>query len=119
MKGVQLVGSADTLGIANFPEWFPYSFKLVAFKTAAIKRFGVDLELLDNGHVITNGIAEINHPFNWNGVDYFNTGISLDEAKHPYAGIQLVRDPGKYVVYSGMFILCAGTIATWYRRFKR
>lgn len=119
MKGAQLIGSADTLGAAAFPEGFPYSFKLVAFQTVAIKRFWVDLELLDNGHVVTGGVTEVNHPFNWNGVDYFNTGISLDEAKRPYAGIQLVRDPGKYVVYSGMFILSVGTIAAWYRRFKR
>ena len=119
MKGSQIIGSADTLGITNTPEGFPYSFKLVAFQTAVIKRFWVDMELLDNGHVVTSGITEINHPFSWNGVDYFNTEVSIDEEKRPYAGIQLVRDPGKYVVYFGMFILSVGTIAAWYRRFKR
>jgi hypothetical protein len=119
MKGAQLIGSADTLGISTLPADFPFSFKLVAFKDANIKRFWVDLELLENGHVITSGITEINHPFHWNGLDYFNTEISLDQDKRPYAGIQIVRDPGKHTVYAGMFILCAGTIAAWYRRFKR
>lgn len=119
MKGSQAIGSTDTLGISTLPADFPYTFTLVAFQNAAIKRFWVDLELLQNGHVITSGVTEINHPFNWNGLDFFNTEISLDENKRPYAGIQIVRDPGKYVVYSGMFILCVGTLAAWYRRFQR
>jgi hypothetical protein len=119
MKGTSLIGSADTLGVSSLPPDFPFSFKLVAFQDAVIKRFGVDLELLENGHVVTSGVTEINHPFNWNGLDFFNTEISTDQDKRPFAGIQIVHDPGKYVVYSGMFILAAGTIAAWYRRFKR
>jgi|SRR6185369_6625660 len=119
LKDSRLVGSADTLGVSSLPADFPFSFKLVAFQDAVIKRFGVDLELLENGHVVTSGVAEINHPFNWNGMDFFNTEISLDQDKRPFAGIQIVHDPGKYVVYSGMFILAAGTIAAWYRRFRR
>jgi hypothetical protein len=119
MKGASLIGSADTLGLSSLPAEFPFSFKLVAFQDAVIKRFWVDLDLLENGHVVTSGITEINHPFNWNGLDFFNTEISLDPARRPYAGIQIVNDPGKYVVYSGMFILAAGTIAAWYRRFRR
>lgn len=113
------VGTADTLGISTLPADFPFSFKLVAFQDAVIKRFWVDIELLENGHIVTSGVTEINHPFNWNGLDFFNTEISLDPDKRPYAGIQIVKDPGKYVVYSGMVILVAGTIAAWYRRFKR
>ena len=119
MKGGKVIGSADTSGASTLPADFPFSFKLVAFQDPVIKRFWVDLELLDNGHVVKSGITEINAPFNWNGLDFFNTAISLDKDKRPYAGIQIVRDPGKYVVYSGMFILSVGTIAAWYRRFKR
>ncbi len=119
MKGSQVIGSADTLGISKLPADFPFSFMLVAFQNAKIKRFWVDLELLENGHVVTSGITEINHPLNWNGIDFFNTEISLDPEKRLYAGIQIVRDPGKYAVYAGMFILSVGTIAAGYRRFKR
>jgi len=119
LKGSQVVGTVDTAGVSTLPDDFPFSFKLVAFQNAVIKRFWVDLELLANGHVVTSGITEINHPFNWNGLDFFNTEISLDQEKRPYAGIQIVSDPGKYVVYAGMFILSVGTIAAWYRRFKR
>lgn len=119
MKGGKIIGSADTSGASTLPADFPFSFKLVKFQSPVIKRFWVDLDLLDSGHVVKSGSTEINAPFNWNRLDFFNTGIGLDKDKRPYAGIQIVSDPGKYVVYSGMFILSVGTIAAWYRRFQR
>lgn len=119
LKGEQLLGTADTDGASTLPEDFPFSFKLVKFKDTVIKRFWVDLEFLENGQVVKSGKTEINAPLSWNGLDFFNTLISLDQDKRPYAGIQIVKDPGKYVVYTGMFILSIGTIAAWYRRFKR
>lgn len=119
MKGTQLIGTADTLGVSTLPGGFPFSFKLVAFQDATLRRFWVDLELLKNGHVFSSGVTEINHPLNLNGIDIFNTEIGFDQEKRPYAGIQIVRDPGKYTVYTGMFILVVGTLAAWYRRFKR
>ncbi|HZV82947.1 MAG TPA: ResB-like family cytochrome C biogenesis protein [Geobacteraceae bacterium] len=116
-QGSANIGTADTSGATTLPSGFPFSFKLVAFKDAVIKRFWVDLELLENGRKVVTGTTEINRPFNWNGLDFFNTQISLDEAKRPYAGLQIVRDPGKYVVYAGMTILSLGAVAAWYRRF--
>lgn len=116
-RGAATVGTADTAGASTLPAGFPFAFKLVAFQNAVIKRFWVDLQLLENGRPVTEGITEINRPFNWNGMDFFNTRISVDEEKRPYAGIQIVRDPGKYVVYAGMVILSLGTLAAWYRRF--
>lgn len=119
LKNGQIVGTADTSGASTLPADFPFSFKLVAFQDAVIKRFWIDLEFLENGHVVKSGVTEINTPLTWNGLDFFNTKISLDQDKRPYAGIQIVRDPGKYIVYAGMFILSIGAIAAWYRRFRR
>lgn len=119
MQGNRLLGSADTDGASSLPAEFPFSFKLVAFKQTPMKRFRVDLELIENGRIITSGTSEVNAPFHWQGLDFFNTEISADKDGRPYAGIQIVKDPGKYVVYSGMIILSAGTIAAWYRRFRR
>jgi hypothetical protein len=119
LKGGEVIGTADTAGASTLPPDFPFSFKLVAFQNAVIKRFWVDLEFLENGHIVKSGVTEINAPLNWNGLDFFNTQISLDDEKRPYAGIQIVKDPGKYLVYTGMFILSVGTIAAWFRRFKR
>jgi hypothetical protein len=119
LKNGQIAGTADTSGASTLPADFPFSFKLVAFQDAVIKRFWIDLEFLENGQVVKSGVTEINAPFTWNGLDFFNTNISLDQEKRPYAGIQIVRDPGKQIVYAGMFILSIGAIAAWYRRFRR
>jgi len=118
-QGTELLGTAEVPGISSLPADFPYSFTLVAFKRSLLNRSWLDLELLENGHVVTSGTTEINHPFHWNGIDFFNTSINQDKDKRPYAGLQIVKDPGKHVVYSGMIILSIGTIAAWYRRFKR
>ncbi len=118
-QGNTPLGTADTSGATTLPSGFPFSFKLVAFKDAVIKRFWVDLELLENGRRVMAGTTEVNRPLNWNGLDFFNTQISLDDEKRPYAGLQIVRDPGKYVVYAGMTILSLGAVAAWYRRFFR
>lgn len=119
LKGGQVIGTADTAGTSRLPADFPFSFKLVAFQNAVIKRLWVELEFLENGQVVKQGVTEINAPLNWNGLDFFNTQISVDEENRPYAGIQIVRDPGKYLVYAGMSILSVGTILAWYRRLKR
>jgi cytochrome c biogenesis protein ResB len=116
-KDGAVLGKADTSGASTLPAGFPFSFKLVAFKEAVIKRFWVDLELLENGRTVAAAPTEVNRPFQWHGIDFFNTQISLDEAKRPYAGLQIVRDPGKYIVYAGMTILSLGAVAAWYRRF--
>jgi hypothetical protein len=116
-QGTAIVGTVDSAGNSTLPATFPYSFKLVAFKDSVIKKFWIDLQLLENGRTVAEGISEVNSPFNWNGLDFFNTQISLDLEKRPYAGIQIVRDPGKYVVYTGMAILSLGVLAAWYRRF--
>lgn len=116
-KNGTVLGKMDTSGTSPLPTGFPFTFKLVAFKDAVIKRFWVDLELRENGRTIAAGTTEVNRPLHWHGMDFFNTQISLDDAKRPYAGLQIVRDPGKYVVYAGMVILSLGTVAAWYRRF--
>jgi hypothetical protein len=116
-KDGAVLGKADTSGASTLPAGFPFGFKLVAFKEAVIKRFWVDLELLENGRTVAAAPTEVNRPFQWHGIDFFNTQISLDDAKRPYAGLQIVRDPGKYVVYTGMTILSLGAVAAWYRRF--
>jgi hypothetical protein len=118
-RGGKVIGTADTLGAADLPSDFPFAFRLVAFKKAVLKRLWVDLELLQNGQTVASGSTETNHPFSWQGIEFFNTAVGRDDDRRPYAGIQIVNDPGKYTVYAGMFILCVGTIAAWYRRFTR
>ena len=114
-----LLGTVDSEGDSTLPADFPYSFQLVAFQDPAIKRFWIDLQLSRDGQTIARGTTELNKPFHWNGLNFFNTQIALDEEGAPYAGLQIVRDPGQPVVFVGMFVLSVGALAAWYRRMRK
>jgi hypothetical protein len=112
-----LIGSFNTLsGATDLPADFPYSFMVVAYKTPKLKRQWVDLMLTDaSGHVV-EGTAEVNGPFQWRGLYFFNTQVERDPDGAPYAGIQIVRDPGRWLVFSGMAIVAVGAFMAAFRR---
>lgn len=115
-KGV-LIGSFNTLsGSTDLPADFPYSFKLVAFKTPKLKRQWVDLILSDMDGMVSKGTSEVNGPFKWRGLYFFNTQVERDRDGVPYAGIQIVRDPGRWLVFSGMVIVAIGAFMATFRR---
>lgn len=116
-QGDRPVGTFDTLpGTGTLPKEFPYSFKLVAFKTPRMKRLWVDLQLTDSSGATVSGSSEVNGPFQWNGLYFFNTQVDRDSKGVPYAGIQIVRDPGRWLVFVGMSIVALGAVLATVRR---
>ena len=112
-----LIGSFNTLsGATDLPADFPYSFKLVAYKTPKLKRQWVDLMLRDASGLVAEGAAEVNGPFQWRGLYFFNTQVERDADGVPYAGIQIVQDPGRWLVFSGMAIVALGALMATFRR---
>jgi len=113
----KFIGSFNTLsGSTDLPADFPYSFKLVAYKTPKLKRQWVDLMLTDSSGTVAEGSAEVNGPFQWRGLYFFNTQVERDRAGVPYAGIQIVQDPGRWLVFSGMAIVALGALMATFRR---
>ena len=104
------IGTLFTSGPANLLEDLPLDFKLVAFKNPNLKRVWVDLELRMNGKVIAAGSSEVNRPFVWQGLRFFNTQVAKDPFGRAYAGIQIRKDPGIPYVYAGFAILCLGLL---------
>ncbi|RMF99793.1 MAG: ResB-like family cytochrome C biogenesis protein, partial [Nitrospirae bacterium] len=102
---------------AAFEEKFPYEFVLVAYTTPVIKQTSVELTVIGDDGSRAEGHAEVNGPFLWRGIRFFHTTTAFDEDGRVYAGIQVVHDPGRPVVYSGFFILMAGGIM-YLRRFR-
>jgi hypothetical protein len=116
-KNGRVIGTFNTLtGLNDLPAAFPYSFKLVAFKTPILKRQWVDLQLEDATGVLAKGTSEVNGPFQWSGLYFFNTQVEMDQKGVPYAGIQVVRDPGRWLVFSGMIIVAIGAFLATFRR---
>jgi len=114
----RLIGSVNTVGDSRFPQDFPYEFVLVAFKDPIVKRVRVDLALNRDAEIIAEGVSEVNGPFKWNDLRFYNTSIDRDKYGFLMAGIQIVRDPGRPYVYFGFCILGLGAAAYLVRRLQ-
>ncbi len=89
---------------------FPYKLELVAYQDPVIKKTWVDLSLLQQNVPIAQGSSAVNDPFIWEGLRFFNTEIGSNSDGLPYAGIQIVKDPGIPYVYFGFSIFSLGLL---------
>ncbi len=113
------IGTYYTSGESDLPPGFPYAFALVAFQNPRLKRLWVDLDINRNSSNIASGTSEVNGPFQWGGHYFYNTEISRDPNGTPYAGIQIVRDPGRPVVFAGFAVMGLGSVLAFRRRFSK
>ena len=113
------IGTCDTAGTTTLPATFPYSFKLVAFQNPVMKRLWVDLSLARDAAPVAEGVSEVNAPFVWEGLYFYNTQVGVDKVGMPFAGIQVVRDPGRPCVFAGFAIMGLGAILSFARRFRK
>lgn len=113
----RFVGFFDTLtGRSDLPPDFPFTFMLVAYKTPQLKSQWVDVALKDANGVVYEGTSRVNGPLQWRGLYFFNTQVERDAAGVPYAGIQIVHDPGRWLVFTGMAVVVAGACMAAFRR---
>lgn len=118
-QGERLIGSAETEGTGNLPPDFPYEFKLVAYKNPVIKRVSVDIVLSRGAELVARGTTEVNSPFQWNGLYFYTTQLERDEYGVRYAGIQIVKDPGKPIVFLGFVVITIGSLFWLYKKMFR
>ena len=118
-KGDGIVGTADTSGNSTLPVDFPYAFKLVSYKNPQLKRMWVDLQLSSDDKPPVSGTSEINAPFSWQGLCFYHTQTGTDGNGRSFAGIQIVKDPGRPVVFCGFAIMCLGAVLAFWRRFAQ
>lgn len=113
------IGTYSTSGKTDLPSNFPYTFTLVAFRNSVLKRIWVDLKLIRDSGEIIDGTAEINNPFRYNGLYFYTTQFAKDPNGAPYAGIQIVKDPGRPIVFAGFAIVGLGAVLSFKRRLIR
>jgi hypothetical protein len=110
------IGSADTSGNRNLAPDFPYQFVLVAFKNPSLKRMWLDLTLSKGSGIIAEGTSEVNSPFLWEGLRFYNTQVAIDPYGLPFAGIQITKDPGRPFIFFGFGIMGLGSILYFIKR---
>lgn len=116
----QRIGSYQTASrTSDLPAGFPYAFELVAYKTPKLKNEWVELAILQDGRIVAEGTSGVNSPMAWNNLALYNPRNNVDRNGIPYAGIQVVRDPGMPVVFAGLVLMGLGTLASSYRRLNR
>ncbi|MBI5142625.1 MAG: hypothetical protein HZA20_10645 [Nitrospirae bacterium] len=86
----------------------PLSFRLVAYQTPRLKSASVNIEIVSGGKVAASGSSGVNKPFSWGGRGYYHTNTAVDEFGNPYAGIQVVEDRWKPLVYIALVALACG-----------
>lgn len=111
------IGNVDTAGKRDLPAGFPFDFRLVSYKNPVLKRMWVDLRLARDSRTIVEGSSEVNRPFQWGGLDFFHVQTARDPAGRAYAGLQIVRDPGRPLVFSGFVLVGIGVLLAFARRF--
>ncbi len=109
-KALQMVtwgpgGENEHLSAAPRARIGPWELTLVAFQDPPLRDTWVDLEVIDNAGRVASGLCGVNRPFLARGLRFYHTATGTDPQGRAFAGIQIVRDPGRPLVWAGA-VLC-------------
>lgn len=116
-------GSRVSLPPSEFPTMtsggVQYGFRLVAWRTPDLRRSWVDLTVRSPSAPELTGSSEVNAPLRFQGVTIHHTANDADQSGRPFAGLQIVKDPGRPVVFTGMVLVSAGGVLLPFSRRRR
>lgn len=78
------------------------------------KGFLSHLEILEKGKVVQEKVINVNHPLRHRGFGIYQA--SYDSAGEKWSGLQIVKDPGVWLVYLGIAGLMLGLVFNIYVR---
>jgi uncharacterized Tic20 family protein len=105
---------ADWMLANNPPRWYPdKNFALLYEQSGmAIKDYKSILRVVEGGKTVMTKIIEVNDPLKYKGYVFYQS--SYDPEGERYTGLQVTRNPGLIVVYSGFILLCIGVVFIFY-----
>ncbi len=83
-----------------------------AMPAGPIKSFKSTLELIEGESVVGHRVVEVNSPFSYKGYTFYQSGYNPEDLS--YTSLQVVKDPGVAVVYSGFALMIAGLFIVFY-----
>ncbi|GJQ58640.1 MAG: hypothetical protein D8M57_12445 [Candidatus Scalindua sp. AMX11] len=108
-------GTVDDWILGQTPaKWYPdNNFALLYEKFGMeIKDFKSKLRVVDNGKTVLSKTIEVNDPLKYDGYVFYQS--SYDPEGGLYSGLQVAKNPGIIVVYTGFIILCVGVVFIFY-----
>lgn len=98
----------------QYATWYPdNNFALVYESTGeSVKHFTSKLRIEENGQTVAEKTIRVNDPLKYKGYVIYQS--SYDPEAGAFSGLQIVKDPGIPVVYSGFGALCFGVIFIFY-----
>jgi hypothetical protein len=76
------------------------------------KDFISKLRIIKDDKTVLEQDIRVNSPLKFGGYTFFQS--SYDKEHHNWSGVQVVKDPGVAVVYSGFFLLILGLVMIFY-----
>jgi len=81
-------------------------------QTGYVKDYKSILTVIENDQQILTKTIEVNDPLQYKGYAFYQS--SYDEKKLSWSGLQVVKDPGLWIVYLGFILLVLGVIFIFY-----
>jgi uncharacterized Tic20 family protein len=105
---------ADWMLVNNPPKWYPdNNFALLYEQTGmVVKDYKSILRVVDGGKTVMTKTIEVNDPLKYKGYVFYQS--SYDPEGERYTGLQVTRNPGLAVVYTGFILLCVGVVFIFY-----
>ncbi|MFC2173349.1 cytochrome c biogenesis protein ResB [Acidobacteriota bacterium] len=73
------------------------------------------LRIVKDGEVVRTKTIEVNHPLKYKGFIFYQSRYEPESAgRRARTGLEVVRDPGLYLVYTGFILMLVGIVFTFY-----
>jgi uncharacterized Tic20 family protein len=98
----------------NPPRWYPdKNFALLYERSGMeVKDYKSILRVVEKGETVITKTIEVNDPMKYKGYVFYQS--SYDPEGERYTGLQVTRNPGLVIVYTGFIILCVGIVFIFY-----
>ncbi len=96
------------------PHWYSDNNFAVLYEQSGmeIKDYKSILRVVENGKTMVTKTIEVNNPLKYKGFVLYQS--SYDPEGERYTGLQVTRNPGLIVVYTGFILLCLGIVFIFY-----
>ena len=96
------------------PHWYPDNNFAVLYEKSGmeIKDYKSILRVVENGKTMMTKTIEVNDPLKYKGFVFYQS--SYDPEGERYTGLQVTKNPGIIVVYTGFILLCLGIVFIFY-----